>query len=286
LAVGGGNVTVRNALCSGASATGFHAHGGGAHIHGGALTMEMVTFANTSAGGGQDHPHGGGVFLGVGQLVLNYVEFIGVSAIGLHAFGGGIYASGGVATISNTAFTDTIAKGDSARGGGLEVGGSTVTVHNATFTRSSVSGQSPRGGGLYVYEGNVTIVDAVFVDTSVHGDASGGVGAGVAVAGGALTLGNATFIRTRAAGPDARGSSVYVYSHATLELAGAHIVDPIGVTAVHTEADSHVVLAAVHLDTSLCPPLSGAPLLLRALTLQTTCTDVGTSGAVCACERC
>lgn len=96
--------------------------------------------------------------------------------------GGAIYMSGGTVTVSGSAFSGNNAGNGGAiytRGGSLNVSGSTISNNGVTAYQS--------GGGIYT-DGN----SAVTITNSTVSDNIAGVGAGILVADGTLSLANST----------------------------------------------------------------------------------------------
>lgn len=168
ISTGGGQITLRNLLIEGNSAT---TGGGVGGITGGAqLTIENCTIRNNTATGGAGGVYGGtaattitgstitgntassvnagGVFLG--SFSTNVIKDTIISQNSAHRDGGGLYHRGSRLTMSNVVLQGNTATGTlTSSGGGMYMSSTTGSPGHVDMIGGSVSGNSAvRGGGI------------------------------------------------------------------------------------------------------------------------------------------
>jgi hypothetical protein len=248
--------------------------GGGIDNEGGSLTLTGVTIQNNSAGLAgalccSSTPVGGGIY-SIGSLTMQSSTIQNNQAIGTtgnpdqtggDAYGGGIYI-GGPASLSNVTVDSNTAQsgsggigalGGRARGGGIYInaggptGGMTVNLSNVTLhsdtARGGQGGQSGtiRGGGGH---GTGSGGHHHFRERLGPGNGGDGVGGGIYVAGGAVTLLNTSMSSNTAMGGLGGGEGasngqgeaggLYIESVASVSLDAftqAHIINNTASTA-------------------------------------------------------
>ncbi|MGI5446571.1 hypothetical protein ACQEVM_12560 [Streptomyces sp. CA-243310] len=183
---------------------------GGASTAGGLESEGQLTLVDTHitsnrarVGGGIGHPSG--------TLTIN-----GGSVKHNTAFdnGGGIFsqASGvlnvlGASVTDNRVTTGGLAAGN---GGGVYVSGGTKTFTNSTIEGNTVTGQTVEdgGGGIFMLDGTLTLDNTKVKGNKLIGE--GGLGAGISVFGGTVSLMNASDVTGNlAAGRYSLGGGIY-----------------------------------------------------------------------------
>ena len=168
--------------------------GGGVYVNGANPTMVACNIAFNIA------DEGGGVYVTAGGLTLSSVvvrDNFGASTIpALDGRGGGICLdAGSTLTTMNCAFTDN----DANRGAGIDATSATLMLTQTNFidNRAVASIGTGFGGGVYAQTCNTTINGSVVMGNLAEGHGAGG--GGLFIAGGTLTLMNAT-LEANAAG--------------------------------------------------------------------------------------
>jgi fibronectin-binding autotransporter adhesin len=262
IASGGETLSLTSSTLSGNQALGgagpgFLALGGGLFIipTGGpteSATIGGTIFANNRAATGpagsfgRSYAAGGGADCEFGvNLQMNNCIFTGNSASADSANGGGLYLyqASSPGSISNTTFTGNLAQGgfNLATGGGLELFGSaTETLNNCNFAQNmaeSIPGSTDvdaLGGGLYV--GNPSVVanncnftqniasTAASAPLTIFGTGASGLGGGIEVFAGSLTLSNSTITGNQAiGGPGGPGGTGGLARGAGLDAVGSSV---------------------------------------------------------------
>ncbi len=217
----GGRGAPEQTAAQGAGAGGG-GYGGGLYQAGGSVTMSNATLIGNQALGGAGHSKfgiagnagnggaasGGGLFVASGTLVMSNDTVESNTALG----GNGGNGSG----------SGYLGDGGTGSGGGVYVGGGTVTLQTVQLLSNRAQGGE---GGEYHFTEGVTI-GAIEYD---HGEGGSGLGGGLYVGGGAVTLtgdtvtGNGAYAAWSgylgAGGPGvAAGGGIYISSGAKASL--------------------------------------------------------------------
>ncbi|MEL7346364.1 MAG: Ig-like domain-containing protein, partial [Pseudomonadota bacterium] len=160
-------VTLENGAASGAGTAGW---GGGLFVGSGADVLMKNGSVEDSTG-----ERGGGI-ANEGTLRLLNVDVAGNAGTGV-ALGGGLYNTGAL-TVVNSSVRDN----DANAGGGFFAAGGTTKLYQVTFGDNEATGD----GGAVALNGAGPSVDAEHV--TVTGNSAGGVGGGMSVGVGTLTL--------------------------------------------------------------------------------------------------
>jgi CSLREA domain-containing protein len=154
-------------------------------ITGGTVTIDALTITN---GNTTDPDANGAGVLVTTPLIVNITNctISGNTSVSAVGGGGGIFANGtGTLNVINS----TISGNTASQGGALE----TLNVAQANITNSTISGNSAtnNGGGILSLSSTVTLTGSTITNNRADSDNNGsGVGGGINVAGGIVTLRN------------------------------------------------------------------------------------------------
>jgi hypothetical protein len=181
----GGSLTLQNLTLQGGASVG-NLGGGAIQNYLGTLTLSGVTVQNNQAfspsGGG--FAEGGGIFSYGGSLTMQNCTVRNNQAIGRDglagqggedARGGGIYLVGGTASLSNVTLSSNTARGGNGgpaatgNGGKPESGKGSVGQHAGPG-----NGGNGLGGGMFVASGTVTLLNTSMSANTATGGLSGG----------------------------------------------------------------------------------------------------------------
>jgi len=208
----GGSLTLENLTLQGGLSQYF---GGGAIYNGGTLVLNGVTVQRNLAYGGavpDSGGAGGGIYSGGGSVTLEGGTIVRYNQAGFlssgldwediaeQGYGGGLYAQNSAVTVSNATLDNNTAIASDAEGGGLYAYNSTVTVTNATVDNNTAYGSGASvnsftlGGGLCAggRQGygpcTVTVTNSTLDNNVAEGGEGGGLGGGLCLEGGTVTL--------------------------------------------------------------------------------------------------
>jgi parallel beta-helix repeat protein len=198
-------VTVQNNIAQGSSAA------GGAICSSGSLTLQGCTVQNNQALGNnppyyQESAAFGGGICSSGSLTLQDCTVQNNQALGSNGFstgvpgfaalGGGLYVSGGTASLTNvTLYSNTARGGDGANGGTVDLCGRTGC---SKFHVGGGSGGDGLGGGMYVAGGTVSVDNTTVDQNSAVGGTGGSSPKGFAQGSAGLGEGGGIYIAAAA----------------------------------------------------------------------------------------
>jgi hypothetical protein len=177
--VAGASLTLQDLTLQGGVATVENAGGGAIHNYGGTLTLSGVTVQNNQAGG--LGANGGGIYSENGSLTLQNCTVRNNQAIGADGsdgqtgsdgHGGGIYIKGGTASLSNVTLSANSAKGGNGAKASVSHNGD-GTGHGGVHVGPG-NGGNGLGGGVYVASGSVTLLNTSMSNNSATGGKAGG----------------------------------------------------------------------------------------------------------------
>jgi hypothetical protein len=220
----GANGTNPNATVAGpAGGTGASGYGGGLYVAGGTATLTNDTISGNTALGGTGGTGGAGVAhfkSRPGQPLSGTFFFAGSGGSGGEGSGGGLYVEGGTVTLNNDTFSSNNAnggagggggsgyhsanggKGGAATGGGLDVEeGSTITLNNDTLVSNNANGgKGGQGGYATGFHQGTPRSPAAYFTGGKGGGGANGMGGGLYLGGGGVTLVNDTLSSNAAKG--------------------------------------------------------------------------------------
>jgi hypothetical protein len=179
----GGSLTLQNLTLQGGASTG-NLGGGAIQNYLGTLTLSGVTIQNNKAFTSGGVAKGGGIFSYGGALTMQNCtvrnnQVIGsdgpAGQSGADAYGGGIYIVGGTASLSNVTLSSNTAQGGNGgptatgNGGKPESGKGPVVHHSGAG-----NGGNGLGGGMFVASGTVTLLNTSMSANTATGGLSGG----------------------------------------------------------------------------------------------------------------
>jgi hypothetical protein len=222
-------VTVQNSIAQGQNGAGqpVNAYGqpaaGGGIYSSGYLTMEgNTTIRNNHAIGGQGGP-------GAVGYSRSGSASIGAGGRGGDGAGGGLYVAAGTAAITNVSFLSDTAeggsggpgcgggRGGSGLGGGLYLNSGVISLTTVTFSSNSVQGGQGGAGEKQIVAGLVGGVP------TAGGSGGNGLGGGLYVGGGTVTLHNDSVMKNAAQGGAGGASQLRVGAVGLGEGGGLYI---------------------------------------------------------------